>query len=137
MSRRVWDELLVHHKKLYILFDPDTDAVFSVHTSFNNAMLNRRRLLNGKIKVDISSVSKRELETFYEDDKVVVDYLRRHSLNIREQPRPSFGSGAGRYVDARFNWKPVAYTRYSGTALTILEIYRLSNFDDYGTTKGE
>ena len=33
MSRRVWDELLVHHKKLYILFDPDTDAV-SLSTHF-------------------------------------------------------------------------------------------------------
>ncbi|MGA2504296.1 MAG: hypothetical protein ABSG01_09425 [Anaerolineales bacterium] len=80
MTHRTWDELLVHHKKLWILFDPDTDAVFSVHTNFNNAMLNRRRLLNGKIQVGISSVSKRELETYYEDDKVVVDYLRQHSI---------------------------------------------------------
>ena len=77
MTRHVYDELLVHHRKLWILFDPATDNVISIHTSIQNAILRKHRIGG---RVAISVVTKRELETYYSTDKVVEDYLRRHSI---------------------------------------------------------
>jgi len=78
MARRVWDETLIHHRRLYVLFDKDSGYILSIHTSFNNAVLRKHRLASAS--VDISSVTKRELELYYTDDKTVEDYLRRHSI---------------------------------------------------------